>query len=119
MTSLGVTLMKKITNLICEKLGINIDQSVFDKNREEIQKANLGLLRNMTFIAGILAVFIFVLDFIYPEVIQNDNMYFMLFMASAILFALTYIAFNPLLPYSTILAYFFSEIGRASCRERV
>lgn len=113
MTSLGVTLMKKITNLICEKLGINIDQSVFDKNREEIQKANLGLLRNMTFIAGILAVFIFVLDFIYPEVIQNDNMYFMLFMASAILFALTYIAFNPLLPYSTILAYFFSTVVAA------
>lgn len=109
----GVTLMKKIKHILYEKLGLNIDQSIFDINQEEIQKTNLNLLRQMTLIAGILMLFMFAINFIYPGNIQNTNMYFMLLMVSAILFALTYIAFNPLLPYSTILVYFFATVAAA------
>lgn len=102
--------MRKILNIIFDKMGFKIDQSVFEKNREEIQKANVSLLRQLAFAACIFAVFLFSVNFIFPGTIQNTNMCFLIMMLSVILFALTYIAYNPLLPYAALLIYFMSTV---------
>lgn len=102
--------MKKILNIIFDKMGFKIDQSVFEKNQEEIQKANVSLLRQLAFAACIFAVFLFSVNFMFPGTIQNTNMCFLIMMLSVILFALTYIAYNPLLPYAALLIYFMSTV---------
>lgn len=102
--------MRKILNIISDKMGFKIDQSVFEKNQEEIQKANVSLLRQLAFAACIFAVFLFSVNFMFPGTIQNTNMCFLIMMLSVILFALTYIAYNPLLPYAALLIYFMSTV---------
>lgn len=102
--------MRKILNIIFDKMGFKIDQSVFEKNQEEIQKANVSLLRQLAFAACIFAVFLFSVNFMFPGTIQNTNMCFLIMMLSVILFALTYIAYNPLLPYAALLIYFMSTV---------
>lgn len=102
--------MRKILNIIFDKMGFKIDQSVFEKNQEEIQKANVSLLRQLTFAACIFAVFLFSVNFMFPGTIQNTNMCFLIMMLSVILFVLTYIAYNPLLPYAALLIYFMSTV---------
>lgn len=102
--------MKRILNIIFDKMGFKIDRSVFEKNQEEIQKANVSLLRQLAFAGCIFAVFLFSINFMFPGTIQNINMCFLIMMLSVILFALTYIAYNPLLPYAALLIYFMSTV---------
>lgn len=108
-------LIKKIAGFTAERLGLRVDNSMFDKNAEDIQRINLRFLRQLAFISGLFVLVVFVLDFTHPGIIGNANMYFMFFMLSAILFALSYIVFNHLLPYSTLLLYFFIIVLSAFC----
>lgn len=107
------TLIKKAFLLIAEKLNMTLDNSLFDKNIEEIQMTNLRFLRQLALIGGLLMIVLFAGEYVHHGLIINHNMYFGFLMLSAIIFALTYIAFRPLMPYSTVLLYFFMLIFAA------
>lgn len=105
--------VKKIGYILAKKLNLTLDNSVFEKNAQAIQKYNLRLLRQITLLSGALILVLFLGNYVHQGLIINQHIYFAFMMLSAIIFALTYVLFNHLIPYSTVLVYFFTLIFAA------
>lgn len=103
-------IIRKLKRITSDKLNLTYDNSIFVKNSTEIQKYNLRLTRQITFISASLMIALFLGNHLHPGLIINPNMYFAFFMLSAIIFTLTYIIFNQMLPYSMVLTYFFNTV---------
>lgn len=105
--------VKKIGYILAKKLNLTLDNSVFEKNAQAIQKYNLRLLRQITLLSGTLILVMFLGNYVHQGLIINQHIYFAFMMLSAIVFVLTYVIFNHLIPYSTVLMYFFTLVFAA------
>lgn len=99
--------MKNLIRKLAAFLDIKTDASLFDINQDEIQKANLLFMRQISLTGAFLTLLLCAASFFIPSLSQQTMPYFMMFVVSSIIFGLTCIAFNILLNYTYPLSYFY------------
>ncbi len=99
--------MKKIVRRIAEFLELTTDASLFEINDNEIRKANLMFMRHLSMTAGFIMLVMCAYSFITGSESPPTMTYFMMFVVSAIIFGLTYVAFDVLISYTYPLVYFY------------
>ena len=102
--------MKNIKYRLANLLGLNTDASLFEINHDEIQKTNLLFLQQISFTSGLIMLLLYLVSLVLPSIADLRMTYFMEFLVSAIIFVLTCVAFDALLPYSLVLTYFLTSV---------
>lgn len=107
--------MKKLLNMIIDFFELRIDKSMFDINREELQKANMLLLKQISAIGGSVTLIMCGLSFVVPHFYGLSMEFLLFFAASLIMFGLTCLEYQTLNGYIYPMIYFYMGLALTFC----